>query len=61
VTGIRYVEGSYDRHLLKRQPTEPDITFGYGGWAPAIQRPGLGVSVKAQLLAQLPPPLEFIL
>lgn len=59
VAGIRYVEGSYDRHLLKEQPTEPDITFGYGGWAPAIESPGLGVTMKAQALAQLPPPLEF--
>lgn len=40
--GIRYLEGSYDRHLLREVPTTPDLTFGYGGWAPRLAGPGLG-------------------
>ncbi len=51
VSGIRFVEGSYDRHLMKYLITHEDITFGYGGWAPALQSPGLGVRVnEARLL-----------
>lgn len=42
---IRYLEGSYDRHLLAESFASPDITFKYGGRAPAIERPGLGIAV----------------
>ncbi len=52
VAGIAYLEGSYDRHLLRRLLTNEDITFGYGGWAPAITRPGLGVTVNTGVLEQ---------
>lgn len=45
VAGIRYLEGSYDRHLLGVLWTREDITFRYGGWAPALDGPGLGVTV----------------
>ena len=31
VPDIRYLEGSYDRHLLKELLTHEDITFSYGG------------------------------
>ncbi len=41
---IRWREGSYDRLLLETLVTEPDITFGPGGWAPALTAPGLGVT-----------------
>jgi muconate cycloisomerase len=47
VGGIAYLEGSYDRHLLKERLTREDITFAYGGWAPALTGPGLGVTVDA--------------
>lgn len=53
VTGIRYLEGSYDRYLFRRRLTHEDLTFGYGGRAPAIDRPGLGVTIDTDLLAQL--------
>ena len=46
VGGIRYLEGSYDRHLLRELVTCEDITFGYGGRAPALRRPGLGVTIN---------------
>ena len=50
VRGIRFVEGSYDRHLLRRLLTREDITFGYGGRAPALVDPGLGVTIDPKAL-----------
>jgi muconate cycloisomerase len=46
VDKTRYLEGSYDRFLFRRLLTHEDITFGYGGSAPALAGPGLGVTVK---------------
>lgn len=46
VCNIRYAEGSYDRYLLRELLTREDITFQYGGYAPALERPGLGVTVE---------------
>jgi L-alanine-DL-glutamate epimerase-like enolase superfamily enzyme len=45
--GWWYLEGSYDRHLLRlRNPiTRHDMTFRYGGWARRINCPGLGTAV----------------
>ena len=53
VANIRYLEGSYDRHLFRRLVTEEDITFGYGGRAPALTTPGLGVTIDTAILAGL--------
>lgn len=53
VDGIRYLEGSYDRHLLKRLPTNEDITFRYGGWARALSGPGLGVTINPTVLDKI--------
>lgn len=53
VKNIRFLEGSYDRHLLKRLVTREDITFTYGGKAPALTTPGLGVTIDEQMLAEL--------
>lgn len=53
VKGIRFLEGSYDRHLLKRLLTREDITFGYGGIAPALSGPGLGITVNESALASM--------
>ena len=52
VAGIRYLEGSYDRHLFRRLVTNEDITFGYGGRAPALAGPGLGVTIATAGLAE---------
>jgi L-Ala-D/L-Glu epimerase len=52
VRDIRYLEGSYDRHLFRRLLTEEDLTFGYGGWALALPRPGLGVTINRAVLDQ---------
>jgi L-Ala-D/L-Glu epimerase len=51
--GLRYVEGSYDRHVLKQNITREDPTFGFGGWARPINGPGLGVSVDPEALERL--------
>jgi muconate cycloisomerase len=53
VGGIRYLEGSYDRHILEERLTREDITFGYGGRAPALNGPGLGVAVDPTAVAKL--------
>ncbi len=42
VRGLRYVEGSYDRHVLAANLTVEDITFGWGGWAPPWRGRGWG-------------------
>jgi len=53
VAEIRYLEGSYDRHLLKQRLVQEDITFGYGGWAPALSAPGLSVTVDSAAIEHL--------
>jgi L-Ala-D/L-Glu epimerase len=45
VDGLRYVEGSYDRHLVWERLSQEDITFGRGGRAPALIGCGLGVTI----------------
>ena len=45
VESLRYVEGSYDRHILAANLTRQDLTFGYGGRARPLNGPGLGVDV----------------
>lgn len=45
---IRYVEGSYDRFLVRDRLTREDLTFGWGGYAPALKGPGLGINVDEQ-------------
>jgi muconate cycloisomerase len=53
VGGIRYLEGSYDRHILRSNVTSEDLTFGYGGKAGPIAGPGLGITVDPELLAAM--------
>jgi muconate cycloisomerase len=50
VANIRYLEGSYDRHVFGRLLTNEDMTFGVGGRALEITRAGLGVSVNEAAL-----------
>ncbi|MDX1402065.1 MAG: enolase C-terminal domain-like protein, partial [Kiloniellales bacterium] len=44
---LRYLEGSYDRHLLTDNVTTQDITFSYAGKAPALNGKGLGLMVDS--------------
>lgn len=53
VTNIRYLEGSYDRRLFRDLLTNEDLTFGYGGKAPALERPGLGTTVNSEVLSRV--------
>ena len=53
VAGIRYLEGSYDRHILASNVINEDVTFGYGGWAKPLSGPGLGVTVNRDALESM--------
>jgi muconate cycloisomerase len=53
VGGIRYLEGSFDRFLVRERLTVEDLTFGFRGWAPALTRPGLGVEIDRYALARV--------
>jgi muconate cycloisomerase len=50
VQGIAYLEGSYDRHILKSNVARQDLTFGYGGRARPLAGAGLGVDIDRTLL-----------
>ena len=53
VRGFRYVEGSYDRHVLAANLIREDITFRYGGRAQPLDGPGLGVTVDPAALERM--------
>lgn len=61
VVGLRYLEGSYDRHLVREALATKDITFNWGGWAPALPGPGLGVTLDPQALARVTARKETLL
>ena len=50
VADIRYLEGSYDRHLVREPLSKTDITFGRGGWARRLIGPGLGIEIDPEAL-----------
>jgi muconate cycloisomerase len=50
---LRYLEGSYDRHLVSEALGTEDITFGWGGWAPALTGPGLGITIDQAALQRV--------
>ena len=45
IPDIRYLEGSFDRFLVRDALTEQDLTFRYGGRAGRLAGPGLGIDV----------------
>lgn len=53
IGGIRYLEGSFDRFLVRERLTVEDVTFGFGGRAPALTNPGLGVNIDRRALARV--------
>jgi L-Ala-D/L-Glu epimerase len=53
VRGLECIEGSYDRHLVKEALGTRDITFGWGGWAPAFTAGGLGVDLDPAALERV--------
>lgn len=50
---IRYLEGSYDRFLVRERLSVEDMTFGWGGDAPALRGPGLGVTIDPAALQRV--------
>ena len=53
IRGIRYLEGSYDRHVLAANLIAEDITFRFGGRARPLNGPGLGVTVVTEALERM--------
>jgi muconate cycloisomerase len=53
VAGLRYLEGSFDRYLVRERLTREDLTFKHGGWAHAINAPGLGVDIDPAALRRV--------
>jgi muconate cycloisomerase len=53
VAGLRYLEGSYDRHLVREPLGKRDLTFGWGGWAKALPGPGLGINLDPKALERV--------
>jgi muconate cycloisomerase len=53
VDGLRYLEGSFDRYLIAERLTREDLTFGKGGLAPALARPGLGVTIDEHAIERV--------
>ena len=53
VADLRYLEGSYDRHLVREALGSTDLTFRWGGWAPALTDPGLGVTIDSAALERV--------
>lgn len=50
VGNVRYLEGSYDRHIHRHLLTNEDMTFGFGGRAPALTSSGLGITINEHRL-----------
>lgn len=61
VTGLRYLEGSYDRHLVRAALATADVTFGWGGRAPALPGPGLGITLDDAALERVAARKEVLL
>jgi muconate cycloisomerase len=53
VKGIRFLEGSYDKHLVKESLGTVDITFKWAGRAKALLGCGLGVDLNSDSLARV--------
>lgn len=53
VGSIRYLEGSFDRFLVRDALTEQDLTFQYGGRGKRLAGPGLGVDINECRVRQL--------
>jgi len=61
VAGLRYLEGSYDRHLVREALGEENLTFGWGGRAPALPGIGLGFHVDPAALERVTLRVETLL
>jgi hypothetical protein len=51
VQKVTYAEGCFGHHLLREDPAEPVMQFGYGGRPPAKpESAGLGVTINEAVL-----------
>ena len=53
VSGIRYLEGSFDRFLVRETLTKEDLTFRFGGKGERLTGFGLGIHVDESRVQQL--------
>jgi L-Ala-D/L-Glu epimerase len=53
VSGLRAVEGSYDRRLVREPLGTKDLTFGWGGWAPILVSTGHGAIIDPAALERV--------
>ena len=53
VDRIRYLEGSFDRFLVRETLTDENLTFARTGRAPRLTGPGLGISVRESRVRDL--------
>jgi muconate cycloisomerase len=53
VASIRFLEGSYDRFLVREPLTREDLTFGRGGYAEELTAPGLGVTIDEAAISRV--------
>ena len=50
---LRYLEGSYDAFLLSSNVIDGNVSFGWGGRAPALDGPGLGIDVDNERVSKM--------
>ena len=60
IDGVRFLEGSFDRFLVRERLTKQDLTFGYGGKANAIDGAGLGIDVDPSAVERISQRTESI-
>jgi muconate cycloisomerase len=53
VVDIRYLEGSYDRYLVREALARENLTFRWGGFAPALRGQGLGITIDPRALERV--------
>lgn len=53
VSGLRCLEGSFDRFLVREPLTHENLTFGRGGYAPALTSPGMGITIDRVALQRV--------
>jgi muconate cycloisomerase len=53
IANIRYLEGSFDRYLVREPLTQEDLSFGRGGYAPRLKEPGLGITIDEAALRRV--------
>jgi len=53
VSGLQFVEGSYDRFLLRNNVTTRNVSWSYGGIGRPTEQAGLGVEIDHRVLERM--------